>query len=220
MDLRNKKVTVVGLGRSGIDSALLLARAGAVVSVTDSGDNENMKERAASLAEKYIDLEIGKHTESFLEDTELLVVSPGVENESLPIRYANENSIPIISELELGYLFCQGTIVAVTGTNGKTTVATLLGEILRAAEIPVNVCGNIGKPERVAEAEELFSFGRLRGQYLQFAQFRTVNMRRNFYLVSHQFSLGFLDLDYSCSFNLSILVSICRIVFLLFLYFF
>ena len=144
MDLHNKKVTVVGLGRSGIDSALLLDRAGAIVSVTDSGDGENIKKCAVPLAEKYINLETGKHTESFLEDTELLVVSPGVENEALPIRYANENNIPIISELELGYLFCEGTIVAVTGTNGKTTVATLLGEILRSAGIPVNVCGNIG----------------------------------------------------------------------------
>ncbi|NQU95748.1 MAG: UDP-N-acetylmuramoyl-L-alanine--D-glutamate ligase [Candidatus Omnitrophica bacterium] len=144
MDLRNKKVTVVGMGSSGIDSVLLLERAGAIVSITDSGDDESVKERAECLAEKYINLETGRHTESFLEDTELLVVSPGVENGALPIRYANENNIPIISELELGYLFCEGTIVAITGTNGKTTVATLLGEILRSAGIPVNVCGNIG----------------------------------------------------------------------------
>ena len=62
----------------------------------------------------------------------------------MPIRFAKENSIPIISELELGYHFCKGIIVAVTGTNGKSTVVSLLGEILRRAKIPVKVCGNIG----------------------------------------------------------------------------
>ncbi|MBL7155601.1 MAG: UDP-N-acetylmuramoyl-L-alanine--D-glutamate ligase [Candidatus Omnitrophica bacterium] len=144
MDLRNKKVTVVGLGNSGIGSALLLEKEGAIVSVTDNSKNEDIRKNAKLLEEKYIDLEIAKHTESFLHDTELLVVSPGVEKTSLPIRYARENNIPLISELELGYHFCKGRIVAVTGTNGKSTVVSLLGEILRNAKFPVSVCGNIG----------------------------------------------------------------------------
>lgn len=144
MYLRNKKVTVVGLGNSGIGSVALLKSTGAVVSVTDNADDENIRKNAKLLEEKYIDVEIGRHTEPFLSGTELFVVSPGVENSSPVIRYAEKNNIPAISELELGYLFCKGPIVAVTGTNGKSTVVSLLGEILRSAGIPVNVCGNIG----------------------------------------------------------------------------
>ena len=144
MDVRNKKVIVVGLGNSGIGSALLLKREGAIVSVTDENDTEDIRKNARPLQEKYIDLELGQHTEAFLSETELFVISPGVENSSLPMRYAKDNNIPVISELELGYLFCRGPIVAVTGTNGKSTVVSLLGDILRHAGFTVNVCGNIG----------------------------------------------------------------------------
>ncbi len=144
MDLRNKKVTVVGLGNSGTASALLAEKAGAVVSVTDNNDTEDIRKNLKLLKGKHIAVEIGEHTERALSRTELLVVSPAVEKSSLPVRYAIERNIPIISELELGYLFCKGPIVAVTGTNGKSTVVSLLGKILRQAGIPVNVCGNIG----------------------------------------------------------------------------
>lgn len=144
MELRNKKVTVVGLGNSGLKSAVLAKKTGAVVSVTDNSDTVDVRKNAEFLEKKYIKAEIGRHTESFLGRTELLVVSPGVEKTSLPIRYAIERNIPIISELELGYLFCEGRITAVTGTNGKSTVVSLLGEMLRQAGIPANVCGNIG----------------------------------------------------------------------------
>ena len=144
MDLRDKKVTVVGLGESGLGSALLAEGRGALVSVTDNDDTEAIRKNAGSLKGKSIDVEIGAHTERALSRTELLVVSPGVEKSSLPVRYAIERNIPVISELELGYLFCKGPITAVTGTNGKSTVVSLLGEILREAGIPVNVCGNIG----------------------------------------------------------------------------
>jgi UDP-N-acetylmuramoylalanine--D-glutamate ligase len=146
MDLRNKKVTVVGLGESGLAASRLLLAEGAVVSATDNNDDANVKRNALSIKEKYVDTETGGHTEKFLEDTELMVVSPGVENSSLPLRYAQREGIPVISELELAYGFCKGPIVAVTGTNGKSTVVSLLGEILRRAGIPVNVCGNIGNP--------------------------------------------------------------------------
>ncbi|MFH1593847.1 MAG: UDP-N-acetylmuramoyl-L-alanine--D-glutamate ligase [Candidatus Omnitrophota bacterium] len=144
MDLRNKRVTVVGLGNSGINSALLLEKQGAIVSATDSGWNETVKENAKLLESRFVDLEIGRHTESFLNETELIVVSPGVEKSALPLRYAEKNNIPVISELELGYNYCEGRIVAVTGTNGKSTVVSLIGEILRQADRHVNVCGNIG----------------------------------------------------------------------------
>ena len=144
MDIRNKKVTVVGLGNSGLGSALLAEKVGAEVSVTDSHDTPFIKKNARILEEKHIAVEIGAHTRRFLKDTGLLVVSPGVEKSSLALAYAIKNNIPIISELELGYRFCKGPITAVTGTNGKSTVVSLLGEIFREAGIRVNVCGNIG----------------------------------------------------------------------------
>lgn len=144
MDVRNKKVTVVGLGNSGMTSALLLCEQGAIVSVTDRSDTGDIRKNARALEEKYAEIELGKHTENFLEGTELFVVSPGVEESSLPLRYADERKIPVISELELGYHFCKAPIVAVTGTNGKSTVVSLLGGILRASGIDARVCGNIG----------------------------------------------------------------------------
>ena len=146
MEFRNKKVTVVGLGESGFESSLLLLRAGAIPTVTDAGDGEHIRKRADFLADKRVKVEIGRHSEGSLKTADLLVVSPGVESASLPIRYAQEKGIPVIGELELGYSFCKGRIVAVTGTNGKSTVVSLLGEVLRRAGIPVCVCGNIGNP--------------------------------------------------------------------------
>ena len=144
MDYRNKKIVIVGLGNSGINSALSLYDVGAIVSVTDSNDNEDIRKNVELLKEKYIDYEIGKHTREFLEDAELIVVSPGVENNAIPIRYAGENKIPIISEIELGFSLCKGRIVAITGTNGKSTVVSLIGGMLKAAKMPHIVCGNIG----------------------------------------------------------------------------
>lgn len=144
LDLRNKKVTVVGLGESGLGSALLLDYVGAIVSVTDKNKTKQVIENSKILEKRYIDLEIGEHTEAFLKETELLVVSPGVGKDALPIRYAQDNFIPIISELELGYNFCNRKIIAVTGTNGKSTVVSLIGRVFHSAERPVIICGNIG----------------------------------------------------------------------------
>ena len=144
MDYRNKKVVVIGLGNSGINSALSLYDEGAIVSVTDSNDNEDIRRNVTLLKEKYIDYEIGKHTREFLEDAELIVVSPGVEKNAIPIMHAEENSIPIISEIELGFSLCKGKIIAITGTNGKSTVVSLVGDMLKVAKMPHVVCGNIG----------------------------------------------------------------------------
>ena len=145
MDLRNEKVVVVGFGVSGYDACLLLNEKGAIASVTDNGSDENVKRKAEELKEKYyIETEIGGHTENFIKGSDLIVVSPGVSRDSLPIRYALESNIPIISEIELGFNFCEGPIIAITGTNGKSTVATLLGDILKRSGKKAVVCGNIG----------------------------------------------------------------------------
>ena len=142
--MKNKKVTVVGLGNSGLNAALFLKDIGAVVRVTEGADSPSIRKSAAILDGKGIAYEINRHTKDFVLDSELIVVSPGVEDSSPALKWANEFNIPVISEMELGYRYCKGKIIAITGTNGKSTVTTLIGEILKDGCKDTVVCGNIG----------------------------------------------------------------------------
>jgi len=145
MEIKNKKVVVAGLGKTGIDTALFLADMGARTFVTESCGGENACRNASLLKEKGIECETGGHTEKFLEGAELFVASPGIPDTSLPVRYAKEKGIPLISEIELAFSFSKSRkIVAVTGTNGKTTTVSLTGELFKNAGLPCIVCGNIG----------------------------------------------------------------------------
>ncbi len=144
MRLNGKRVTVVGLGNSGMNAAILLLNEGARVWVTDCQSCPQLEHAAGLLRKKGANVEIGVHTEGFVKGSDLVVVSPGVEDSSDAIKYALGSSIPIIGEMELGYRFCRGKIIAVTGTNGKSTVTTLVGEILKDSGIATVVCGNIG----------------------------------------------------------------------------
>lgn len=144
MDVKNKKITVVGLGNSGINAALLLRQHGANVYATDAGAAKDLKYALELLKAKSINVECGGHTKSFIQGSELVVLSPGVENSSPAVKWADEMKIPIIGEMELGYRFCKGKIIAITGTNGKSTVTTLIGEILKNGGKDTVVCGNIG----------------------------------------------------------------------------
>ncbi|MDD5174204.1 MAG: UDP-N-acetylmuramoyl-L-alanine--D-glutamate ligase [Candidatus Omnitrophica bacterium] len=142
--MKNKRVTVIGLGNSGLNAALLLKDVGAIAGVTEKGDNERLRKNAAILEGKGIAYELGRHTKDFIKDSDLVIVSPGVEDSSPAVRWADELNLPIISEMELGYRFCKGKIIAVTGTNGKSTVTTLIGKILEDGNKDTVVCGNIG----------------------------------------------------------------------------
>ncbi|MFA5085788.1 MAG: Mur ligase family protein, partial [Candidatus Omnitrophota bacterium] len=142
--MKNKKVTVIGLGNSGLNAALLLKDIGAIAGVTEKGDNTEVRKNAAILSGKGIAYELGRHTKDFIKDSDLVIVSPGVEDSSPAVRWADELNLPIISEMELGYRFCKGKIIAVTGTNGKSTVTTLIGKILEDGNKDTVVCGNIG----------------------------------------------------------------------------
>ena len=142
--MKNRKVTVIGLGNSGLNAALLLKDIGAMVRVTEEGDNAGIRKNAAVLDEKRIACETGRHTKDFIKGSDLVVISPGVEDSSPAVRWADELNVPIISEMEIGYRYCKGKIIAITGTNGKSTVTTLIGEILKGGEIDTIVCGNIG----------------------------------------------------------------------------
>ena len=155
MDLKNKKVTVVGLGRSGLAACRLLLKKGARVSATDSSDTGKLRANARKLRAA-VDVEIGAHTEGKIAGRDLLVVSPGVPLDSAPISWAREKGIPVIAEIELAFAFCPAPIIAITGTNGKTTVTNLVGEIFKAAGRKCVVCGNIGSPFS-AEVENMTS---------------------------------------------------------------
>lgn len=143
---RNKKITVIGLARSGIAAANLLKGLGAKVFVTDSANNPKVKLAAADLRAKGIEVETGTHTVDFIRGKDWVVVSPGVPNESQALLWAKEFNIPVISEIELAWSQCPATVIAVTGSNGKTTVTTLIAEALKAKGSRCFALGNIGSP--------------------------------------------------------------------------
>jgi UDP-N-acetylmuramoylalanine--D-glutamate ligase len=143
---RNKKITIVGLARSGVACANLLCTLGAEISLSDSKDNADTRANAAKLKSKDIKLELGAHTPDFIRGQDLLIVSPGIPNNALPLTWARQAKIPVISEIEAGWLLCPAVVIAVTGSNGKTTVTTLIGKILEAAGKRVFILGNIGNP--------------------------------------------------------------------------
>ena len=134
------------MARSGLASANLLFDLGAKVSVTDANDNESTRRNAAQLKSKEIKLELGRHTREFIQGQDLVILSPGVPDTALPVTWADSLKIPVISEIELAWTLCPAEVIAVTGTNGKTTVTTLIGLILAASSAKVFTCGNIGNP--------------------------------------------------------------------------
>lgn len=146
MKLKDRNVLVVGLGKSGFSSALFLKRQGANVIVNDIGDEKSFEREKKVLKENGIDFVFGKHPEEIFLKQDLIVVSPGVPTNREPFLKAHDKGIEIIGELELAYRFISTPIVAITGTNGKTTTTTLLGEILKKEGVNVFVGGNIGIP--------------------------------------------------------------------------
>ncbi len=143
---KGKKVTVVGLARSGVAAARLLSNLGSEVYVTDSAGNEKLKGIAGDLKSRGIFVEIGKHSIDFIRNKDLVVTSPGVSSKSQPLLWADELKVPVVSEIELSWSVCPATVIAITGTNGKTTVTTLVAKVLEAAGRKVWTLGNIGKP--------------------------------------------------------------------------
>ncbi len=143
---KNKKVTIVGLARSGFACAELLRGLGARVRVTDIKDDPHTRMLSSGFVSQGIDFELGRHSEDFIREAELVVVSPGVAANAQPIIWAKEFARPFISEIEVASMLCPADIIAVTGSNGKTTVTTLIGKILEKAGKKCFVCGNIGNP--------------------------------------------------------------------------
>jgi len=146
MDLKGKKVLVVGLARTGLATVRFLAGRGARVKVSEAKPAGELEAARKALADIPIEWELGGHTVPFLGDVGLIVVSPGVPMDIEPLAQARRKRIPVLSEVELAFRFLHRPLIAVTGTNGKTTTTTLIGEMLRASGKSVFVGGNIGNP--------------------------------------------------------------------------
>ncbi len=146
MNLTNKRVLVVGLGRSGVASALFLQARGARVTVSDAKPQDQLGEDIPVLLDHGIAVETGGHGERTFRGQDLIVVSPGVPVDSPPLVQARALGEPVIGEIELASLFLPKNIVAITGSNGKTTTTTLAGEIVAAGGFSTVVGGNIGTP--------------------------------------------------------------------------
>jgi len=141
--VRNKKFSVIGAARSGIAVARLLQAHNARVFVSDSKPLKTMKEAATQLDELSIPYEFGKHTGK-VQECDALVLSPGVPSNIPIVKLAVQNKKKIYSEIEIAYNYCKSPIVAITGSNGKTTTTSLIGDIFKRSGRKTFVAGNIG----------------------------------------------------------------------------
>jgi UDP-N-acetylmuramoylalanine--D-glutamate ligase len=143
---KGMRALVVGLGRSGVSATKLLCKKGVKVTVTDELNKSDLKDSLEALDGYDFDAELGKHVLKTFCEQDFIVVSPGVRLDVKPLQQAEKSKIPIISEVELASQFITEPIIAVTGTNGKTTTATLIAEMLQQAGKSVFLGGNIGTP--------------------------------------------------------------------------
>lgn len=150
MNFKDKKVLVVGMARSGVAAAQLLCQNGALVTVNDNKSEAELGDNIAALEGLALRREFGKPAADVLEGMDVLVISPGIPDTAGFVVKAKEKGIYVVGELELAYQLSRGNLVAVTGTNGKTTTVSLLGEIFRNAGKVTHVVGNIGYPYSLA----------------------------------------------------------------------
>jgi UDP-N-acetylmuramoylalanine--D-glutamate ligase len=154
VELKNKRVLVIGLGRTGRETARFLARHGARVLVSDLRPEGELGQEISALAGVPIEYRLGGEQPAWLEGVDVVVPSPGVPQESLLLRQAAAARIPILSEVELAYRFFRAPLLAITGTNGKSTTTTLVGEMIKASGRKVFVGGNLGVPFIAAIADD------------------------------------------------------------------
>jgi len=143
--LKNKKVTVLGAGTSGIAVALLLKRKGVKVFISEQQPEKEKYKEKKILGKKGIPFEFGGHSEQIYE-TDVLVVSPGIALNDIRVKKARERGISVYGELEVAFWYCQAPVIAVTGSNGKSTTTELIGDIFKQAGRKHEVAGNIGRP--------------------------------------------------------------------------
>ena len=147
MELKGQKVLVVGSGKSGIGAARLLGKAGALPVLFDSNEKLDMTELREKTGDvPGLEIVLGELDEEKKKEIGLVVISPGVPIDAPMLEEYRSKNIPIWGEIELAYAFAQGNVIAITGTNGKTTTTTLVGQFMKAYFDSVYVVGNIGNP--------------------------------------------------------------------------
>ncbi|MBR3599708.1 MAG: UDP-N-acetylmuramoyl-L-alanine--D-glutamate ligase, partial [Lachnospiraceae bacterium] len=148
----DKKVLVAGCGKSGICATKLLVDKGEKVILFDENKKNQLTEESVlakldKIGESSnLSIHLGSLSEEILDDISVMVISPGIPTDQDFVLKIKEKNIPVWSEIELAYYYEQGTVVAITGTNGKTTTTTLVGEIMKAYNPESYVVGNIGIP--------------------------------------------------------------------------
>ncbi len=155
MEIKGKKISIIGAVRSGIASAQLAKKLGAIPFVSDSRSFDKLEKAKAVFEKENIDFEFGVHSSKIYE-CDFIVTSPGVPTNSLVLSNAIEKGIKIYSEVEFASWFCKGSVIAITGTNGKTTTTALMNHTLNECGIKCFAAGNIGNPfsEIVLDVEE------------------------------------------------------------------
>jgi UDP-N-acetylmuramoylalanine--D-glutamate ligase len=143
---RGMRALVVGMGRSGVAAIKLLSKKGIKVTVTDEKNKSDLKDSLDMLKGVDYDSELGKHVLKTFSEQDFIVVSPGVRLDIKPLQHAEKSKIPIMSEIELASQFISEPIIAVTGTNGKTTTSSLIAEMIQAGGKTAFLGGNIGTP--------------------------------------------------------------------------
>ena len=148
MELAGKQVLVCGMARSGMAAAMLAAKKGAKVTLSDLKQREQFSNQAAlaALEEAGVTLFLGKNPDDIITQKDLVIVSPGIPTDLPFLHLAREAQIPILSEVEFAYRFTPCPIIAITGTNGKTTTTALTGELMKSQYPNTALVGNIGVP--------------------------------------------------------------------------
>src|ERR1041385_4211592 len=144
VELAGARVTVMGLARSGVAASRLLQAAGARVTVADRKESTELTEVLAAIDRDHVDVTVGARYESSLDEADMVVISPGVPYRLAPIEAARRRGVKVIGEMELASQFLRSPLLAVTGTNGKSTTVTLIGKILVESGQRAFVGGNLG----------------------------------------------------------------------------
>ena len=146
MELKGMKVLVVGAGKTGMETARFLVAKGASVSLSDGASEEKLGEKADTLKSLGVELETGGHTTETFLSADVIIPSPGVPFNIPPLAEAARKGVEIMSEVELASRFIDKPVIAVTGSNGKTTTSTLIADILQKSGKRVFLGANIGTP--------------------------------------------------------------------------
>jgi UDP-N-acetylmuramoylalanine--D-glutamate ligase len=145
LDLKGQKITIIGGKRSGLGLAKLIVRQKGIPKISEQAPRSSMEESFLKfIDENKIATEFGGHTKDFIHDSDMVVLSPGVRYDAQPVKWAKEKDILVLGEIEFAYQFCSKPVIAVTGSNGKTTTVNLITQVLQKAGKRPCLCGNVG----------------------------------------------------------------------------